>query len=64
MTKTAWVFPRHSQAIGMGMDLLELSAAKDKFAQAEEIWAGLCLKFAKASQTNIAHALYPTQSVC
>ena len=38
MTKTAWVFPgQGSQAIGMGIDLLDLSAAKVKFKQAEEI---------------------------
>ena len=38
MTKTAWVFPgQGSQSVGMGMDLLELSAAKDKFELAQEI---------------------------
>lgn len=42
MTKTAWVFPgQGSQAVGMGMDLLELPNAKAKFDQANEIlgWA-------------------------
>ncbi|BAZ16106.1 malonyl CoA-acyl carrier protein transacylase [Calothrix sp. NIES-4071] len=38
MTKTAWVFPgQGSQTAGMGIDILDLPACKDKFTQAEEI---------------------------
>ena len=38
MTKTAWVFPgQGSQAIGMGVDLLETEMAQQRFAQAEAI---------------------------
>ncbi len=54
--KTAWVFPgQGSQAVGMGMDLLEVG--QDKFAQAKEIlgWsiADLCQgDIAELSQTQ------------
>jgi [acyl-carrier-protein] S-malonyltransferase len=38
MAKTAWVFPgQGSQAIGMGNDILDVSTAKQKFTEAEEI---------------------------
>lgn len=38
MTKTAWVFPgQGSQAVGMGIDIIDLPNSKQKFAQAEEI---------------------------
>ena len=38
MAKTAWVFPgQGSQAIGMGVDLLETKTAQQRFAQAEAI---------------------------
>ncbi|MBV8882624.1 MAG: ACP S-malonyltransferase [Chroococcidiopsidaceae cyanobacterium CP_BM_RX_35] len=38
MSRTAWVFPgQGSQFVGMGVDLLELSYAQEKFEQAEEI---------------------------
>ena len=38
MTKTAWVFPgQGSQAVGMGIDLQAIPAAKAKFELAEKI---------------------------
>lgn len=38
MTKTVWVFlGKGSQKVGMGIDLLDLSSAKEKFHQAQEI---------------------------
>ncbi|MBV9388540.1 MAG: ACP S-malonyltransferase [Chroococcidiopsidaceae cyanobacterium CP_BM_ER_R8_30] len=38
MSRTAWVFPgQGSQFVGMGVDLLELSYAQEKFEQAEKI---------------------------
>ncbi len=46
MTKTAWVFPgQGSQSIGMGLDLLDLPGAKEKFHIAEAIldWSAIDL---------------------
>lgn len=69
MTKTAWVFPgQGSQAIAMGADLLDLSAAKDKFAQAEEIlgWsvAEVCQAEDKLSRTLYTQpSLYVVESI-
>ena len=38
MSRTAWIFPgQGSQFVGMGVDLLELSYAQEKFEQAEKI---------------------------
>jgi [acyl-carrier-protein] S-malonyltransferase len=38
MTKTAWVFPgQGSQAIGMGMDLLDLAIVQERLVEAKEI---------------------------
>lgn len=68
--KTAWVFPgQGSQAIGMGMDLLELPEAKARFEQAEAIlgWsvADLCQSTEeKLSQTiHTQPCLYVVESV-
>ncbi len=69
MTKTAWIFPgQGSQAIAMGADLLELSVAKDKFAQAEEIlgWsvAEVCQQEDKLSRTLYTQpSLYVVESI-
>jgi len=69
MTKTAWVFPgQGSQAIGMGIDLLDLSAAKVKFKQAEEIlgWSipEICQTEEKLSRTLYTQpCLYVVESI-
>lgn len=69
MTKTAWVFPgQGSQAIGMGIDLLDLSAAKVKFQQAEEIlgWSipEICQTEEKLSRTLYTQpCLYVIESI-
>jgi [acyl-carrier-protein] S-malonyltransferase len=64
MTKTAWVFPgQGSQAIGMGMDLLELSAAKDKFAQAEEILGWSVPELCQSDSDKISRTLYTQPSL-
>lgn len=66
--KTAWVFPgQGSQAVGMGMDLLEIG--QDKFAKAKEIlgWsiADKCQgDIAKLSQTEYTQpCLYVTSAI-
>ena len=64
MTKTAWVFPgQGSQAIGMGMDLLELSAAKDKFEQAEEILGWSVAEICQSEEDQVSRTLYTQPSL-
>ncbi|MBH8574191.1 ACP S-malonyltransferase [Nostocaceae cyanobacterium CENA369] len=69
MTKTAWVFPgQGSQALGMGIDLLNIPAAKDKFAEAEAIlgWSvtEICQSEEKLSQTLYTQpSLYVVESI-
>jgi len=64
MTKTAWVFPgQGSQSIGMGMDLLELSAAKDKFAQAEAILGWSVPEICQSPSDKISRTLYTQPSL-
>ena len=64
MTKTAWVFPgQGSQAIGMGMDLLELSAARDKFEQAEEILGWSVAEICQSESDQISRTLYTQPSL-
>lgn len=58
MSKTAWVFPgQGSQELGMGMDLLELSEAKEKFVQAEEI-LGWSVSEICQNEEKLARTLY------
>ncbi len=64
MTKTAWVFPgQGSQSIGMGMDLLELSAAKDKFEVAEEILGWSVPQICQSEEDKISRTLYTQPSL-
>ena len=57
MTKTVWVFPgQGSQAVGMGSDLAE--AAKDMFAEADEVLGWSVLERCQSSETPLADALY------
>ncbi|OWY65403.1 [acyl-carrier-protein] S-malonyltransferase [cyanobacterium TDX16] len=59
MTKTAWVFPgQGSQATGMGMDLLEIDYAKDKFAQAEEILGWSVVEICQSADDSLSRTLY------
>ena len=59
MTKTAWVFPgQGSQAIGMGIDLLDISYAKDRFDLAEEILGWSVIDICQSGDDKISRTLY------
>jgi [acyl-carrier-protein] S-malonyltransferase len=69
MTKTAWVFPgQGSQALNMGIDLLNIESAKAKFDQAEAIlgWSvsEICADEEKLSRTLYTQpCLYVIESI-
>ena len=57
MTKTVWVFPgQGSQAVGMGSDLAE--AAKDKFAEADDVLGWSVLDLCQSDEEKLANTLY------
>lgn len=59
MTKTAWVFPgQGSQAVGMGLDLLDLPAAKEKFEQAEAILGWSPIAIIQGDAATLSQTLY------
>jgi len=59
MVKTAWVFPgQGSQAIGMGLDLLEIPAAKAKFDQAEQILGWSVEEVCQNTADKVSQTLY------
>ncbi|WP_414563828.1 MULTISPECIES: ACP S-malonyltransferase [unclassified Anabaena] len=64
MTKTAWVFPgQGSQAIGMGIDLLDIPTAKDKFAQAEAILGWSVTELCQSAEEKLSQTLYTQPSL-
>lgn len=64
MTKTAWVFPgQGSQAIGMGIDLLDIDYANDKFAAAEEILGWSVPEICQREDDTLSRTLYTQPSL-
>ncbi|MBW4625650.1 MAG: ACP S-malonyltransferase [Brasilonema octagenarum HA4186-MV1] len=59
MTKTAWVFPgQGSQSQGMGIDLLDVPSAQEKFAQAENILGWSVIEICQNNPEKLAYTLY------
>ncbi|MBD0269019.1 MAG: ACP S-malonyltransferase [Cyanobacteria bacterium Co-bin8] len=59
MTKTAWVFPgQGSQAIGMGIDLLELPGARAKFEAASTLLGWSVLDTIQSPEDKVSNTLY------
>lgn len=59
MTKTAWVFPgQGSQSVGMGIDLLDIPSAQEKFAQAKEILGWSVTQMCESDPETLSRTLY------
>ncbi|MGV0028770.1 ACP S-malonyltransferase [Phormidesmis priestleyi] len=59
MTKTAWVFPgQGSQAIGMGVDLLDIPEAKAQFERADQILGWSVAEICQSADDKVSHTLY------
>ncbi|MBD0335866.1 MAG: ACP S-malonyltransferase [Cyanobacteria bacterium Co-bin13] len=59
MTKTAWVFPgQGSQAVGMGVDLLELPGAKARFEAASTLLGWSVLDTIQSPEDKVSNTLY------
>lgn len=64
MTKTAWVFPgQGSQVTGMGIDLLDIPAAQEKFAQAETILGWSVPEVSQSEGEQLSRTLYTQPSL-
>lgn len=59
MTKTAWVFPgQGSQAVGMGLDLVDLPTARERFDQAAELLGWSVPEVCQGPEEQLSHTLY------
>jgi [acyl-carrier-protein] S-malonyltransferase len=59
MTKTAWVFPgQGSQAMGMGVDLVEFPEAKAKFDLAKDCLGWSVLDICQSKEDKLARTFY------
>lgn len=59
MVKAAWVFPgQGSQSVGMGLDLLELPLAQERFAQAEAILGWSVTAIVADPEDKVSHTRY------
>jgi [acyl-carrier-protein] S-malonyltransferase len=59
MAKAAWVFPgQGSQAIGMGMDLMDLPVAQARFAEAETVLGWSVPELVKDPDDKVSSTLY------
>ncbi|MBW4645269.1 MAG: ACP S-malonyltransferase [Goleter apudmare HA4340-LM2] len=64
MTKTAWVFPgQGSQVTGMGIDLLDIPSAQDKFSQAESILGWSITEISQSDGEQLSRTLYTQPSL-
>ncbi|MFM9156515.1 MAG: ACP S-malonyltransferase, partial [Dolichospermum sp.] len=64
MTKTAWVFPgQGSQALSMGIDLLNLPSAKEKFMQAEAILGWSVTDICESDIDTLSRTIYTQPSL-
>lgn len=64
MTKTAWVFPgQGSQVTGMGIDLLDIPSAQEKFAEAEAILGWSVTEVSQSDSEQLSRTLYTQPSL-